>query len=156
MENDCRKDYAGNVYYLLVPFFIDSTIEPIISLIIMFVLLNYQYFKVMNIPRFKIERTKLYLMGSFFMINLVMRICISKRLILPNNMENTLKILFILSAFSSIIRTMVRFLKLVYYSGIIIFLLLSTIFWFAIYFRVRFQNVQMRYSDDELHYLFSF
>ena len=95
-------------------------------------------------------------MGSFFVACLSLRILIFTQLVLPNNFENTFKIMMIFSSYGFIIKAFERYYKLVYHSGIIILTFFSSIMFFSLYFRIRFKNIDMSIYDDELIYDFSF
>lgn len=157
MDKNCERDASGVNYYLMLPVFLDSEIESTLGLLIMAVLFTTQYLLVMNIPNFLIERKKLYYQGTFFMIGFVLRVCIFFRLIIPTNMENTMKIFFLLFNFSSVIRTLERTFGLLQYVGFILGLLFVNVFLFGLFFRVYFKNISINEDFDEtLIYDYSF
>lgn len=141
IQQNCEVDYEGNNYFLMLPFFINSTIDYTVSLFCMSILLCYQYFKYMNVPHFKIEKIKLMIQTTFFIIALGIRLGIYFRFLIPTNLENTMKILFILFSNTGVIRNIARFLKLIKYTLTIITVFLLATFLFALYFRVRFSGV---------------
>lgn len=78
------------------------------------------------------------------------------RLILPTNIENTMKILFLLFSYTTVIKTLERFAKLIKYTLTIIALFLLTTLWFSIYFRVRFKGIEVAGNENEIFYTISF
>lgn len=102
------------------------------------------------------EKTKLYLMGMVFSLALILRVAVFTNLILPTAFENSIKVVFVLASSSMVIRTCIRFGKLVKYTLTIIAFLLITVFWFAIYFRIRFNGVDLGDNDAPINYTISF
>ena len=157
MDKNCERNAAGVNYYLMLPVFLDSEIDSTLGLLIMAILFTVQYLLVMNIPGFLIERKKLYYQGTFFMIAFVLRLCIFFHLIIPTNMENTMKIFFLLFSFSSVIRTLERTFGLLKYVGFILGLLFVNVILFGLFFRVYFKNKSVNeHYDDTLIYEYSF
>lgn len=130
--------------------------DYIVSLLLMFSLLFFQFLKYQNVPFLYIEKIKLIVQALFFFIALTLRILISLHFILPNNIENTMKILFLLFSYSTVIRTIQRFVKLVKYTITIIFLFFLTALFFSIYFRVRFDGIFSHDQESEIYYQISF
>lgn len=102
------------------------------------------------------ERTKLMLMGGVFSLAFILRIAVLTGLILPTAFENSIKVVFVLASSSMVIRTCIRFGKLVKYTLTIIGFLLITVFWFSLYFRIRFNGVEFGDDDAPINYTISF
>lgn len=156
MVSNCESNFSGINFHLLLPFFMSSSADSAISLIIMGIITTYQYFLFSNVKKFNIERQKFNFQFTFFLIALTIRVCIIYQFILPTNLENTMKILFILSSFTTIIRTIQRFIKLVKFTLVIIGVLFCTISIFSLYFRVRFKGKEMTIFDDDISFQVSF
>jgi uncharacterized membrane protein len=101
------------------------------------------------------EKTKLTLMGFVFSVAFIIRIAVLTGLILPTAFENSIKVVFVLASSSMVIRTCIRFGKLVKYTLTIIAFLLITVFWFSLYFRIRFKGVEFGDDDAPINYTIS-
>lgn len=156
MAEDCTVDASGIKYTLLMTYFFPPGVEFILTVFCMLPLVITQYYKSKNIPDFKVEKTRLYLAILFMASFVIMRFAIVYNLIMRTDVENAMKMFFLLIFSNTVLETTERMFRLLRFVGFVVTLLGVCIFMFGLTFRIIFRNLEVISVQDKIVYPYSF
>lgn len=156
IDETCSVDVEGRTYNLTITTFIEPRTSFVFTFGLMYALLTIQIIKVLSSKIvFTIEKVKLTLQTSFFVLGLITSLMQAFNFMAVNDLPNIFKLLFVIISFKSMMYSFAKIGKMLATSSQILMLLFVVLFIFSLMARVMFEGLDIGAENTLQGYCFT-